>query len=90
MKKEIKKYLKRIKVLELKPNDTIIIETDEVLTEMQYQKIKENIEHNFPQNKCIILEKMKLGIIRDITSEVNPPPPPNPKPPNGALSQYLE
>ena len=79
--------MKRIKVLELKPNDIIVLEIGEVVTEMEYKRIKNAIEHNFPQNKCIILEKMKLGIIKDITSEINSPSPhPNPKPPNGALN----
>lgn len=67
MEKEIKKYLKRMKVLELKPNDIIVLESPGELSEVVYHRIKESISSVFPQNKYIVIEKMKLGVIRNKT-----------------------
>lgn len=93
MRKIKKKYLQRLKVLQVTPGDIIILEINESIADDRFVRIKESLQPLFPENKILILEKLKIGVIRkessifiDIRKEIKSPP--APKPSKGMLSPY--
>ena len=54
----------KVKVVDIKPNDILIINIDKLLTRDQINHIKEQLTNVFPNNKCLILCQMELIIGR--------------------------
>lgn len=64
--KELADFLlnvKEVKKINLEKGDVLIIETEECLNPKAYEYYEKELLRILPNNKCIILEKMKLKAI---------------------------
>jgi len=54
----------RVSVASLKPDDVIVIECDDHITQDTAERIKQTIERVWPGRKCVVLtETLKLKIV---------------------------
>ena len=51
--------------MKLKQGDIIILETDDTIPDTAHKRITNEMLYHFPGHKCLILEKMKIGVIRE-------------------------